>query len=314
MSSNPSLVAAAPETRAGPQLALQHDGNKSSPLRRRHCATSLAALHNQALAAVESPQPEAETRMDMSLLGDVAPLTALLLLVAAFGASFVGGLSGFGTGLIIALFITPIVGAKSVIPVLSVFMTFTNGSRVWFFRNGLDWRPVVLIAGPAIPASVLGAMLQVRIESQAMQILLGLILILAVPVRRWLEGRKVAPGYTALMLFGAAFGFSSSLILGTGMLIIPMLLGTGLAGGALLATDAAIALIVNLARAIAFGRLDALTMPLVTLAVAMGVMTIPGTWAARYIVQRTPIRIHTLAIEALIIVGGASMIIGALRS
>jgi uncharacterized membrane protein YfcA len=252
--------------------------------------------------------------MDMSLLGDVAPLTALLLLVAAFGASFVGGLSGFGTGLIIALFITPIVGAKSVIPVLSVFMTFTNGSRVWFFRNGLDWRPVVLIAGPAIPASVLGAMLQVRIESQAMQILLGLILILAVPVRRWLEGRKVAPGYTALMLFGAAFGFSSSLILGTGMLIIPMLLGTGLAGGALLATDAAIALIVNLARAIAFGRLDALTMPLVTLAVAMGVMTIPGTWAARYIVQRTPIRIHTLAIEALIIVGGASMIIGALRS
>lgn len=252
--------------------------------------------------------------MDMSLLGDVAPLTALLLLVAAFGASFVGGLSGFGTGLIIALFITPIVGAKSVIPVLSVFMTFTNGSRVWFFRKGLHWRPVVLIAGPAIPASVLGAMLQVRIESQAMQVLLGLILILAVPVRRWLEGRKVAPGNTALILFGAAFGFSSSLILGTGMLIIPMLLGTGLAGGALLATDAAIALIVNLARAIAFGRLDALTTPLVALAVAMGVMTIPGTWAARYIVQRTPIRIHTLAIEALIVVGGVSMIIGALRS
>jgi uncharacterized membrane protein YfcA len=251
--------------------------------------------------------------MDMSLLGDVAPLTALLLLAAAFGASFVGGLSGFGTGLIIALFITPIVGPKAVIPVLSVFMVFTNGSRVWFFRKGLDWRPVALIALPAIPASVLGAMLQVRIESQAMQILLGLILVLAVPVRRWLEGRKVAPGNAALIVFGAAFGFSSSLILGTGMLIIPMLLGTGLTGGALLATDAAIALIVNLARAIAFGRLDALTTPLVALAVAMGVMTIPGTWAARYIVQRTPIRIHTLAIEVLIIVGGLSMIVGALR-
>jgi hypothetical protein len=54
-------------------------------------------------------------------------------------------------------------------------------------------------------------------------------------------------------------------------------------------------------------------MPLVALAVAMGVMTIPGTWAARYIVQRTPIRIHTLAIEALIVIGGLSMIIGALR-
>jgi uncharacterized membrane protein YfcA len=184
----------------------------------------------------------AEIGMDLSLLGDVAPLTALLLLVAAFFASFVGGVSGFGTGLIIAMLITPIVGAKAVIPVLSVFMAFTNGSRVWFFRKGLDWRPVALIALPAVPASVLGAMLQVRIESLAMQVLLGLILILAVPVRRWLEGRKVAPGATALMVFGAAFGFSSSLIIGTGMLIIPMLLGTGLTGGALLATDAAIAL------------------------------------------------------------------------
>ncbi|MFM1816292.1 MAG: hypothetical protein RLZ98_2987, partial [Pseudomonadota bacterium] len=168
------------------------------------------------------------------LLGDVTPLQALLLLAAAFFAAFVGGMSGFGTGMIVTLFIAPIVGPKAVIPVLSAFMTCTNASRVWFFRDGLDWKSVLLIAGPAVPATMLGAMLYVRIESQWIQVLLGLILMLAIPLRRWLEGKKIRPGPVALALFGAAFGFSSSLIIGTGILIIPVLLGTGLAGTALL--------------------------------------------------------------------------------
>lgn len=250
--------------------------------------------------------------MDASLLGDVTPLQALLLLAAAFAAAFVGGMSGFGTGLIVTLFIAPIVGAKAVIPVLSVFMTFTNASRVWFFRKGISWQTIALVALPAIPATMLGAMLYVRIESKWIQVLLGLILILAIPLRRWLEGKKVRPGPLALVLFGASFGFASSLMIGTGILIIPLLLGTGLAGGALLGTDAAIAMLVNLARSLMFGKLDALTVPLFILAVAMGVMTIPGTWAARWLVDRTELRIHTLFIEALIILGGLSMMVSAL--
>lgn len=250
--------------------------------------------------------------MDASLLGDVTPLQALLLLAAAFAAAFVGGMSGFGTGLIVTLFIAPIVGAKAVIPVLSVFMTFTNASRVWFFRKGISWRTIALVALPAIPATMLGAMLYVRIESKWIQVLLGLILILAIPLRRWLEGKKVRPGPLALVLFGASFGFASSLMIGTGILIIPLLLGTGLAGGALLGTDAAIAMLVNLARSLMFGKLDALTLPLFILAAAMGVMTIPGTWAARWLVDRTDLRIHTFFIEALIILGGLSMIVSAL--
>lgn len=250
--------------------------------------------------------------MDASLLGDVSPLQALLLLAAAFAGAFVGGMSGFGTGMIVTLFIAPIVGPKAVIPVLSVFMTCTNASRVWFFRTGIDWKSVLLIAGPAIPATMLGAMLYVRIESRWIQVLLGLILMLAIPVRRWLEGKQIRPGPVALAVFGATFGFASSLIIGTGTLIIPLLLGTGLAGPALLGTDAAIAMLVNFARSAMFGKLDALTMPLFFLAAIMGLMTIPGTWAARWIVSRTEVRIHTIFIEALIIVGGLAMIVSAL--
>ncbi len=250
--------------------------------------------------------------MVQSMLGDVQPLAAILLLVAAFVAALVGGMSGFGSGLILAICITPIVGAKAVIPVLSVLMAFTNASRVWFFRQGLDWRAVALMTLPALPATVFGTQLHVAIDAARFQVLLGLILILAIPARRWLEGRQVKPGPLFLMAFGFTFGFVSCLMVGTGMLMIPVLLGTGLTGGALLGTDAAAAMIVSLARAISFGRLEALTVPLFALAAAMGLMTIPGTWCARFIIQRTDVRIHTLAIEALIIIGGTSMIGGAL--
>ena len=81
---------------------------------------------------------------------------------------------------------------------------------------------------------------------------------------------------------------------------------------ALLATDAAIAVIVNFGKIIFFGTLDALTPSLFIMAVVMGLFTIPGTWVAAWIVRRTDIRIHTLFIEALIVVGGASLIYGSL--
>src|SRR3546814_2755380 len=75
-------------------------------------------------------------------------------------------------------------------------------------------------------------------------------------------------------------------------------MGFGLAGPALLATDAAIAVIVNFAKVIFFGGLDALTPSLFLIALAMGLCTIPGTWVAAWIVKRTDIRVHTLFVEA----------------
>ena len=49
-------------------------------------------------------------------------------------------------------------------------------------------------------------------------------------------------------------------------------------------------------------------------ALLMGLCTIPGTWVAAWIVKRTDLRIHTLFVEALIVIGGASFIYGSLTA
>jgi len=248
------------------------------------------------------------------LLPGLTPLTVLLAVVVCFLAAALGGMSGVGAGMIITLFITPIIGPKNVIPVISVLMLINNGSRAWFYREYMQPKRIALIAGTAVPASALGALLYVRLESDLIQGLLGAILIASVPLRRWFTGRMVEPNEATVIAVSGTFGFLSSIIVGAGLLVLPILMGFGLAGPALLATDAAIAVIVNFAKIIFFGSLDALTPSLFMVALLMGLCTIPGTWVAAWIVKRTDIRIHTLFVEALIVIGGASFIYGSLTA
>ncbi|MGI9436824.1 MAG: sulfite exporter TauE/SafE family protein [Geminicoccaceae bacterium] len=244
-------------------------------------------------------------------LASLDSLTMVAGVVVCFIAAMLGSVSGMGAGMIVTLFITPIIGAKAVIPVISVLMLINNASRVWFYREGLQSSRVGLIAGVAVPMSALGALVYISLEGALVQILLGLMLIVSIPIRRWIEGQKITPSKPQIVAVSGIFGFLSSIIVGAGMLVIPMLMGLGLTGTALLATDGAIAVLVNVAKVILFGSLDALSLQYFLLAVVMGLCTIPGTWVGAWLVRRTSIKLHTAFIEVLIIVGGASLIWGA---
>jgi uncharacterized membrane protein YfcA len=244
------------------------------------------------------------------LAGNLSPAIALAAMVVCFLAGMLGGLSGYGAGLLVTMFIAPIIGPQALIPVISVLMLINNGSRVWFYRQAMDLRTVAKIVAVALPMAWLGAQVYVRLDSAVIQTILGAVLILSVPLRRWIDRAKITPGPIGVYGIGAAFGFLSSLIVGAGMLIVPMLMGLGFAGPALLATDAAIAVAVNLFKALVFGAMDALTLPYFVLGLVLGLCTVPGTACAAWIVRRTSLRLHTMLIEGLILLGGALMLLG----
>jgi uncharacterized protein len=246
------------------------------------------------------------------LSGSIPPLVALAGMTVCFVAGLLGGLSGYGAGLLITLFLAPIVGPKALVPLISVLMLINNGSRVWFYRGQMDLPTVLRVSAIAVPMAWLGAQLYVRMDSAVIQTVLGAVLILSVPLRRMLKGAAVAPGPVSVYGIGAAFGFLSSVIVGAGMLIMPLLMGIGFAGSALLATDAAISVIVNLAKTVIFGSLDALSLAHFVLALVLGLCTIPGTACAAWVVRRTSLRLHMALIETLILFGGASMLFGGL--
>lgn len=237
--------------------------------------------------------------------------TVFLLMGVCLLAAMMSGMSGFGGGLLVTVFITPIIGPAAVVPVISVMMLITNATRIYFYWGGLDFRLAALILATAIPFAIVGAVVYVNLTPEMIGFILGAFLIVSVPLRRWFSGKEIKAGTGATLTLGGVFGFITSTTVGGGIMVVPILLGAGLAGPALLGTDAVIAVVINLVKMTVFGSMDALSPGLFVMGVAMGLSTIPGTWAASWIVKRTSLRIHTLLLEGVVIIGGFSLIYNA---
>jgi uncharacterized membrane protein YfcA len=104
------------------------------------------------------------------------------------------------------------------------------------------------------------------------------------------------------------FGFASGVATGTGVILVSLLLGTGMSGTAVLATDALVSIVLDLCKAVLFHRFDLLDAQAFLTGVVIGVASIPGSAVAAWLTTRLGARLHVLFIESLIVVGGASML------
>jgi uncharacterized membrane protein YfcA len=120
--------------------------------------------------------------------------------------------------------------------------------------------------------------------------------------------RELRFGARSLGLIGAIYGFLAGTTIGGGILVIPALLGAGLAGMALLATDAVIGLTILTVKAAVFGGFDVLTPRLLLIGCLLGACMIPGTYLARWLIVRTPLQVHVVAMEVIVALGAGSFL------
>jgi hypothetical protein len=88
-------------------------------------------------------------------------------------------------------------------------------------------------------------------------------------------------------------------------------MAAGLTGAAVIATDAALSVVVGLVRLAVFGVAGVATAKVVAVALLIGVVTLPGAFLARLIVERLPIHVHTAMLDVVVVIGGVVMIVGA---
>jgi uncharacterized protein len=233
-----------------------------------------------------------------------------LAIVAALGivGAVVGGLGGFGTGIILTAALAPFIGVKAVIPVLAVAGAIINAGRFWFYRHSVQRETLVLVVACALPFLVLGTWIYSVLDARAVGTVLGVVVILSVPLRRTLNRRKIALGRTGLAIGAGAFGLASGLASGVGVIMISLLLGTGMAGPAVLATDAMVSIALDVCKAALFQRLALLDEQTFVTGVVIGVATIPGSAIAAWLVKRMHAHLHVLFMEGLILIGGASLL------
>src|SRR5665811_2371849 len=256
--------------------------------------------------------PPARTDLMNILSGfaDVSLWQLALVAGVAFLASLVGGVSGYGTG---ALMPVPLVGPEPVVPIIAISALFNNTSRLTAFRRYADFRRAGIVLAFAVPTCVLGAWGYTRLSSAGAALVIGAMLILSVPLRRHLKRRDFRVGDKGLALGSLGYGVVVGGTAGSGVILLSLLMAAGVQGAGVIATDAAVSIVIGVVKTSVFGLAGVLTAQVVAFALLIGFIALPGAFLARAFVERMPVHVHTAILDAVVLLGGVVMVAAALR-
>ena len=250
----------------------------------------------------------------MNLLSGFAGISLVqLLLVAgmALVASVVGGVAGYGTGALMPLVLVPLVGAEPVVPIIAISALFSNTSRALAFKSYVDVRRAIIVMAAAIPTCILGAYGYTKLDNAGAALVIGAMLIVSVPLRRLLKHHGFSIGDRGLGIASIGWGVVVGGTAGAGIILLSLLMAAGLEGAGVIATDAAISIIIGIVKVGVFGISGIVGTQVIAFALLIGLIALPGAFLARKFVERMPVHVHTAILDIVVIVGGVFLIYGA---
>ena len=249
----------------------------------------------------------------LSGFADVSLLQLALVAGVALFASIIGGVSGYGTGALMPLVLVPLVGAEPLVPIIAISALFNNTSRATAFLRYVDWRRARIALLAAAPTCVLGAWGYTRLSSAGAALVIGGMLILSVPLRRLLKYHGVKCGDGGFALGALGYGVVVGGTAGSGVILLSLLMAAGVEGAGVIATDAAISIVIGAVKISVFGLAGVVTAQVIAFALLIGIMALPGAFLAKAFVERMPVHMHTAILDAVVLLGGFFLVYGALR-
>ncbi|HET6294377.1 MAG TPA: sulfite exporter TauE/SafE family protein, partial [Kribbella sp.] len=212
-----------------------------------------------------------------------------------------------GAVLLLPVFVA-VFGARDAVALLTVAQLASNGGRVWFNRREIDRRLVKIFAIGAVPAATVGALLLSNAPLPALTRVIGAFLLAMVAWRRIRRG-AARIGDRGFVAVGAASGFGSALVGSVGPMVAPFFLARGLIRGAYIGTEAASAVVMHLTKLVVFGAAAVLTWRTGLIGLALAPAATGGAWAGKKILDRLPVAVFTLLVEAGLVVSGVLLLV-----
>jgi uncharacterized membrane protein YfcA len=244
---------------------------------------------------------------------DIAVIQLIPVAALALFASIVGGVSGYGTGALMPLALVPLVGAEPVVPIIAISALFSNSSRVFAVLKYVDWRRAAIVLATAVPTCVLGAWGYTKLSSAGAALVIGGMLILSVPLRRLLKYHGVKFGDGGLAFGSLGYGVVVGGTAGSGVILLSLLMAAGVEGAGVIATDAAISIVIGIVKISVFGMAGVITAQVIAFAFLIGIVALPGAFLAKAFVERMPVHMHTAILDVVVLFGGVFLVWGALR-
>ncbi|WP_326543352.1 sulfite exporter TauE/SafE family protein [Pseudorhodoferax sp.] len=234
-----------------------------------------------------------------------------LVLAVGLVAGAVSGVIGTGSSLMLLPVLVHAFGPKQAVPIMAVAAVLGNASRVLAWWRVVDWRAVCAYALPGAPAAALGARTLWAMPAHAVDIALGLFFVLMVPLRHRLQRRQWRLQLWQLAIAGAGIGFLTGLVLSTGPLSVPAFAAYGLVKGAFIATEAASALLLYLAKSLTFSQLGGLPLDVLYKGLIVGASLMAGTFLGKAFVLRLPAQVFQRLLDALLLASGLALLAAA---
>ncbi|MEP1442387.1 MAG: sulfite exporter TauE/SafE family protein [Hyphomicrobiales bacterium] len=229
-----------------------------------------------------------------SLLG-----VALVALIT----SSVHGATGVAGGFLLSAALAPIIGVAPIIPVVSVSLLISHSARALLNAKDFEKSAFFAVSIPALPCIIIMALVYGRMSSSLIALILGCVILISIPLRRWAKAREIKTSRTMLSSVSVVYGTLSGVSIGPGMLLVPFMLGYGLRKEQFVATLAVIALLTNITRVGVFGSTNLLSSEFILIGILCGLITIPGNWIGRTFLRRMTNDNHAGLVDVLTVLG-----------
>jgi len=237
------------------------------------------------------------------------PLTWLILVATALLGSTIGGVAGFGAGLVLLPVAAWTLGIRAAVPVLTITMLLGNLSRIWWSRTEFHGGVTLRFIAGAVPATALGTVLFAGASSEWLGRAIGAFLLASVPLRRVLTSGRLDVRMVHFPFVGGAIGLLSALVVTVGPVVTPFFLAYGLRRGAFIATEAMCAGAMHVTRGLVFARYRMLTWETVMIGLVLGATMFAGSWIGRRLLDRMSDRVFLAVIEVILVVMGLQMLL-----
>jgi uncharacterized membrane protein YfcA len=210
----------------------------------------------------------------------------LLFLLLAFLAEILGTVGGFGSSVFFVPIAALFMDIHEVLGLTALFHVASNLSKIALFRTGIDKRILFELGIPAVIAVIIGAYLSKFLETDRMELLLGVVLIVLSVVMLLRPTLRLLPSRSNAIIGGLVSGGLAGL-LGTGGAIRGLTLTAfSMSKHIFVATSAMIDLGIDASRSIVYatnGYVHTGTVKLVPFLIIIG---FSGTYVGRMILQR----------------------------
>lgn len=208
-----------------------------------------------------------------------------IFIILAFVAEVLGTVGGFGSSLFFVPIASYFIDFHSVLGITALFHVSSNITKIAMFKHGFDRKIIIWVGIPAVLFVVVGAYLSQFVNSDKLQLILGIFLIL-ISVFFFIFRKFTIQPSKSNSLFGGIFSGLAAGLLGTGGAIRGLTLAAfDLKIEVFIATSAVIDLAIDASRAVVYASNGYVHKHDLYLIPILLVVSILGTFAGKKILD-----------------------------